>query len=676
MAKDQIITLTGLLEKIGKEDTSNPRPLIDLVMWLRAGGELGGAAERLRLLTVELQKKSWHSHALSDLMGRVVGKHSFLRLFTESGLMNEDPFMTQVKDRLFNRILPAVYDDNDAVNLFNLLFSERMDWKWVNSIPDEDWQAFLAELNVKEIYQLPRDHRLVNQLLNSIQILSLRITALGIKREILEKLPELEEFDSPFMAQDVEITIYLQKFLDQDFDQSIENRDYLHIQVMLDQCEEYIDVIRDNKTTWGVTLKLTNFVIRLRQHLQRLRLLFHLITTHDEEPPFETEIQFLRELVRAENEKDSLSLLFKENLSLLAYQVTEHASQAGEEYVTTTPREYFAFFKKAVGGGIIVAYFVLFKIAISGWGLPLFTEAFVFSLNYAICFVLIHVSHSKLATKTPALVASHLARILDEERNSTQAVKRLAPLVVQISRSSFVGLMGNIFSAIPLGFFLAWLWNYGTGDSYIDGAKATKMLNETHPWMTGALWFAGLTGFYLYVSGLISGYFDNFCVYTKVPERIRRISFLRKYVPAKLLIKFSNYIEENLGPLADNIYFGIFLGCSTSIGIALGLPLDTLHVTFSSAGYGIAMQTLWQDITLEHAAITFAGLMLVGLMNFMVSFGLSILTALKSRQVKFTLWRQLLKEVLMLFLKNPIAFFVPGGGGRFIFKRPQPQPEE
>jgi len=335
MAKDQVPTLTALLEKIGKEDTSNPRPLIDLVAWLRAGGE-SGAAERLRLLTLELQKRNWHSHALADLLGRVVSKHSFLRLFTESGLMNEDSFFTQVKNRIFNRILPVVYDDNDAVNLVDLLFSRRDDWKWVHAIPDEDWQAFFAQIEIREIYQLPRDHKLVLQLLNSIQIMSLRITALGIKREILEKLPQLEEFDSPFMAQNSETTAYLQHFQQDEFDQSIQNRDYLHIQVMLDQCEEYIDVIRDNKTTWGVTLKLTNFVIRLRQHLQRLRLLYHLITTHDDEPPFEAEIQFLRELVKAENEKNSVSKVFKKNFSLLAYQVTEHASQSGEEYNTAT----------------------------------------------------------------------------------------------------------------------------------------------------------------------------------------------------------------------------------------------------------------------------------------------------------------------------------------------------
>lgn len=675
MPKEQLPTLTELLERVGREDTSNPRPLIDLVAWIRAGG-VEKAAERLRLLTLELQKKTWHSHALSDLMGRIISRHSFLRLFTESGLVNEDAFLTQAKNRLFNRMLPVVYDDNDAVNLVDLLFSKRDDWKWVAAIPDEDWQAFFAEMKIREIFQLPRTHPLVIQLLNSIQILSLRITALGIKREILEKLPELEEFDSPFMAQNSETTVYLQKFQEESFDQSIQNRDYLHIQVMLDQCEEYIDVIRDNKTTWGVTLKLTNFVIRLRQHLQRLRLLYHLITTHDEEPPFETEVQFLRELVKAENQKNSLSLLFKENFSLIAYQVTEHASQTGESYITTTPKEYFTMYKKAFGGGIIVAYLVIFKIAISSWKLPLLFEAIVFSLNYAAGFILIHLTHSKLATKQPAMIASHIARILDEEKNPQVAVNRLAPLVVQISRSQFVALLGNISAGIPLGFFLAWLWKSGTGEDYVSEAKALAMVAEIHPWHSLALWFAGLTGIWLYLSGLISGYFDNLCIYARIPERIRRIEFLRRYMPSKMLIKFSNYIEDNLGALADNFYFGFFLGCTTAIGIMLGLPIDTLHVTFSAAGFGVAMVTLWDSLNANIVAVSLLGVVLIGLFNFSVSFGLSITTALRSRQVKFNLWRQLLFQVMMLFIRNPIAFFVPGGGERFIFKRPQTPKEK
>ncbi len=668
MPKEQIPTLTELLELIGREDTSNPRPLVKLVGWLREGA-VDGAAARLRLLTLELQKKPWHSHALCDLMGRVVSKHSFMRLFTESGLVNEDSFFTQFKDRIFDRLLPAVYDDNDAVGLINLLFSHRDDWKWVHAIPEEDWQAFFAEMRLREIFQLPRNHPLVEQVLNSIQILSLRISALGLKREILEKLPELEEFASPFMAQNSEAAIYIQSFRTENFDQSINNRDYLQIQVMLDQCDGYIDIIRDNKTIWGVTLKLTNFVIRLRQHLQRLRLLYHLITTHSEEPPFETEIQFLKELVRAENEKNSLSLLFRDNLSLLAYQVTEHAGQVGEEYITTTSQEYFTMYRKALGGGVIVSYLVLFKFAISSWHLPLFLEAFFFSLNYGLGFVLIHITHSKLATKQPAMIASHIARILDEEKSSDMAIQRLAPLVVQISRSQFIAFLGNVTAAIPLGIFLAWVWKSGTGTTYIDHQKATYLLQAHHPWYSLSLFFAGIAGFWLYISGLISGYFDNFCISARIPQRIRRIKFLRTRMPAKKLVHLSRYVEENLGALAGNFYFGCFLGCTFAVGVVLGLPLDIRHITFASAGVGIAFVTLWNELDFYTVFMTLVGVAGIGMMNFVISFGLSIVTALRSRRVRFNLWRKLATEVVILFVRNPIAFFVPGGGKRFIFKR-------
>ena len=472
------------------------------------------------------------------------------------------------------------------------------------------------------------------------------------------------------MAQNSETSGYLRDFQGDDFDQSIQNRDFLQIQVMLDQCEQYIDVIRDNKTTWGVTLKLTNFVIRLRQYLKRMRMLLHLITTHEDEPPFETEIRFLRELVKAENQKNSLIRLVKENFSLLAYQVTEHASQTGEAYITSTPREYLTMFRKALGGGVIVAYLVMFKMAIINLKLPLFMESVLFSINYSLGFILIHLTHSKLATKQPALIASHLASILDEETDSKAAVNRLAPLVVQVSRSQFIGFLGNIVAAVPLGIFLGWAWNEVMGQTYVDRAKATSMLAGIHPWQSLALWFGILTGILLYFSGLISGYFDNLCIYARIPERLRRADFLRRRLPSKWLIRISNYIEHNLGALADNFYFGIFLGCTTAVGIVLGLPIDTLHVTFSAAGFGVASVTLWDTLDWQSIVISLLGITCIGMMNFTVSFGLSIVTALRSRQIKFNLWRQLLFRVTILFIRNPIAFFVPGGGKHFSYKRP------
>ena len=197
MTKDQLLTLSDIFDKVEREEISNFKLLVELIAWLREGG-IDGSAHRLRLLTMELQKKSLYTDILTEAMDQVFSRYSFLRLFTESGLADSDSFFYQFKNRLWNRILPMVYDDNDAVDLINRLFSHKDDWKWVYAIPDADLQAFLAQVNIREIFQLPRNSKIVFQLLNSIQILSLRITLLGIKREILEKLPELEEFDSPF----------------------------------------------------------------------------------------------------------------------------------------------------------------------------------------------------------------------------------------------------------------------------------------------------------------------------------------------------------------------------------------------------------------------------------------------------------------------------------------------
>jgi site-specific recombinase len=668
MEQTEIVELTNILERLSRENAANVRLLSELVHWLRQGGE-SGAALRLRFLTSELKKRTWHSHALSDLVTRISSNYSYIRLFTESGMTNEDSFFDQVKTRLFNKILPVVHDENNAANFISLLFSKKNDWEWIAAIPDEDWREFLTELKVKEVFRLPRKHPHVAQLLNSIQNLSLKIAALGVKREILDKLPELDVFDSPFIIQHSKARVYLHKFQSAEFDQSINNEDFQNIEKLLAQCEGYIQKIQDNKSTWGVTLKLTNFLIRLKEHIIRIRLLYHLITTHEAEPPLETEIHFLKEIVRAENKNNSIGEIIRENLQLIAYQVTEHAGQSGEAYITTTKKEYLSMYLKALGGGAIVSLLVLFKVEIASWNLPLFLEALAFSLLYGSGFVFIQIASFKLATKQPAMIASHLARILDEEKIPTEAVKRLAPLIVQISRSQFVAFLGNLSAAIPLGLFHAWLWKYSFGDYYINEEKALKMYQDVHPWQSLSLFFAIIAGFWLYLSGLVSGYFDNFCIYNKIPLRIQRLEVLRRFIPAKKILRLSRYVEENLGSLAGNFYFGFFLGFTFAIGVVLGLPLDIRHITFAAAGTGVATITLWDQLEAQSILIALLGVVGIGIMNFSMSFGLSIVTAIRSRRLHFGHWKELALEVLKLFLNNPVAFFVPGGGGRFLFKK-------
>jgi len=88
------------------------------------------------------------------------------------------------------------------------------------------------------------------------------------------------------------------------------------------------------------------------------------------------------------------------------------------------------------------------------------------------------------------------------------------------------------------------------------------------------------------------------------------------------LARVANYIENNLGALAGNFYFGCLLGGMGGIGILLGLPIDIRHIAFSSAFVGFAAFSLDFMLTWQAAAYAALGLALIGLLNLTVSFGL------------------------------------------------------
>jgi site-specific recombinase len=184
-------------------------------------------------------------------------------------------------------------------------------------------------------------------------------------------------------------------------------------------------------------------------------------------------------------------------------------------------------------------------------------------------------------------------------------------------------------------------------------------LMEIHPLYSGALFYAAIAGVCLFLSGLIAGYHDNVAVYNKIPQRLRRLGWLQKLLGIRRLDRVAIYIENNLGALAGNFYFGCLLGGMSGMGVLLGLPIDIRHVTFSSAFAGFAFIGLDFNITGQVLATVLIGIWLIGTINLAVSFSLALYVAMKSRKVTFRQWRLLAVALLRRLWQEPRQFFLP-----------------
>jgi site-specific recombinase len=122
-------------------------------------------------------------------------------------------------------------------------------------------------------------------------------------------------------------------------------------------------------------------------------------------------------------------------------------------------------------------------------------------------------------------------------------------------------------------------------------------------------------------------------------------------------------VENNLGALAGNFYFGCLLGGMTAIGVLFGLPIDIRHVAFSSAFLGFSLVGLDFSLAPREVLLALLGIAAIGLTNLMVSFTLALSVAIKARKVTFAHRRMLLQSLLRRIRQQPREFLLPPKAG-------------
>ena len=370
-------------------------------------------------------------------------------------------------------------------------------------------------------------------------------------------------------------------------------------------------------------------------------------------------VQLFKALVRAENLRYSVAEFWSQTLELLAQRITGNAGKTGEHYITSSRGEYFQMLRSAMGAGFIVAFMAMLKLWMGGSEHSPLGTALLYSLNYGLGFVLIFMLHFTIATKQPAMTASYLAQALSGNDKGRDRLDDLVELIVRTIRSQLIAIVGNVLPAFTIAALLGTLVLAQTGGHYISPDKARQLLDDQSPVASLALFHAAIAGVCLFLAGLISGYFDNKAVYDRIPQRLRQLHSLRRRLGEERLERLAQYIENHLGGLAGNFFFGCMLGSMGTLGFILGLPLDIRHITFSTAYFGFAAAALDWQLGARLMAITALGVLAIGIVNLTVSFGLALYVALRAQRVAFSDTRRLLGKLLRRFLRGPQDFFWP-----------------
>ena len=587
----------------------------------------------------------------------IFSERPFNLSLTEANILSENSFLPELRKRILNKILPSVENENTVWFLIdNISFNPKKDLQYFNNLPENEVDEFLQLLDISDFI---KNERVKSELIFSMNILSWRVTGMALEVDVVRMAPEYRNFDNPFLALQNELEALAEEFkINSNLQLSSKDSRYKQIKIYIEHCHDFVNISFKNSSKYGISGKINQALLKIRQQTQRIFEIVNLLVIDSEQDYLVKSKQLIFNVLSYKSHKNNISELFNDSTRLISHLITNHTAETGTHYITSSRKQYMKMFYKASGGGIIVGALCVLKMLYGFMPGSDFFHAFLYAMNYAMGFVMIYLMGFTLATKQPAMTAATMTKVLSEQGNTKRDNTEFADLVSKLFRSQFIAFVGNVLLSFPIALAII----YGLDVFFSQNLaieKSDKLLKDLDPLESKAILHACIAGFYLFISGIISGTIGNNSIFYQIPDRIAKNINVKRWFGAKVATSLSKYYAKNWAGIISNFWFGVFLGATAPIGLFFGLDLDIRHITFAAGNFALGLYGKEFSVESYTFWISFATVFIIGFFNFAVSFSLSMFLAFRSRKLNVGEVRDIYKEIFRYFLKNPLKFFIP-----------------
>jgi len=632
--------------------------LHDVAAWVLAGpAPAGGSAEtapqavRLRHLLGVLERQPEARDAFAATLRATLDQRDAFDLLIETGMPRESGFVAEFLGRLLAHVLPEP-PATDLAGLFVQIFPRRADAGLVQGISDANWrglQALVAHGDTARGLQA----QLARAAARAVESLATQVMAATLPSAVRRRMQvaegqslaawELPVAASAF-AQACTGTDRAARELAADALRRVVARALLEVE----QAYTHLDL-------QGVSIAIVYQLERIRAQLRRLSELTELLAAPEAAPGMLP--AFVAGLIRDVHDHRSATALLRQSFELAARKVVERSAETGEHYITRDRAEYADMFKRASGGGAVMAATTYVKFAFSALHWPPFFDGFLASINYAVSFVAIQIAGFTVATKQPAMTAPALAARMKDLADPAR-MRAFVDEVANLVRSQSAAIFGNVFVVFPVAYLLG-LVLAGAQLVPVDAAKAAKTVGSLSILGPSAL-FAAFTGVLLWVSSVLAGWADNWFHYRRLGPAIaghRRLVYV--FGPSAMR-RVAGFLDREIAGLTANISLGFLLGSVPVVLAFYGLPVEVRHVTLSSGQLAVAVVVLGGP-TLATLAFweAVAGIVAIGALNVAVSFALALHVAIRAREASGAAAGEIYRAIRGRMFTEPATFLFP-----------------
>ena len=592
----------------------------------------------------------------SHYLFHVFHKKPFNLSLTEADILSENSFFPELKKRILDTLLPQIAEEDSVWYIIDYIsVSPKTELEFMEKIPAEKLNEIFRILQVDKIIMLPGVKR---ELILAANILAWRVIGNVMDVGVLRMAPEFKNLGNPFLALQNEMDTWIAEFTkDSSFEFHSKNHLYKQLKIYLSQAEKFVDTAFRNSSKYGISGKINQSLIKIRQQLQRISHILEMLVIDKEEDYLKNSKNLIFSILRFRSRKNNLRELVSDSTVLISHLITNHTAETGVHYITSSYRDYVKMFWKASGGGVIVGFLCILKLLYGYMPSSEFGHAALYAFNYAMGFIMIYLMNFTLATKQPAMTAATMAKVLAEDGTGKNYTE-FAHLVSKLFRSQFIAFVGNVLWAFPVALCIVYGADVLFGQN-IAADKADKLLTDLDPIKSKAVLHACIAGFYLFLSGIIAGNIGNNAVFYQIPKRITNNRMLTRVFGNVFTKKMAGFYERNWAGIVSNFWFGVFLGVTGPIGKFFGLDLDIRHITFAAGNLALGLYGSDFVVSLPTFVTCLLTVFLIGFLNFAVSFGLSMALAFRSRKVKVGEAKEIYTAIFSYFVKHPLRFFLP-----------------
>lgn len=609
-----------------------------------------------------LQENPEQCKILGAYIKDLLSGRQFGRMISEVGILQDSSFFYELNRRFSAKILPFQPEKDTLQYILNQVFYLQTDYLWIERIDRKEFRLLFELLGFHDLFaQEEHQHNSLTQLCEAIGLITQRMSGRTLESDIIHMVPEYSYLESPFLSFEREFDNMREPIL-QGEPLNEENLNYKQLMVLFHQCQDFVQQAYKNTSKYGITMRVNQGLLRLNQQLSRVKTLIELLVVSSKKDKIDNTICMALKLIEYNCYKNNIRTFIKESTQTVTYEITQFNASTGEKYITDTPKEYLKMLRASLGAGFIVGFLCIFKALLHEVHASAFGHAFLYSMNYAFGFILIYLTGSALATKQPSMTATTLARVVEEgmkkQCKEEEKHSEFAMFFARLWRSQFIAFVGNVIMAFAVALLLVWgaerLWGMN-----IVAHSWDKLLKDASPIHSKLILHAAIAGVFLFISGIIAGNVSNKQKHNQFAYRIEEHPILKRALGVKRTKKLAAWLDHKRPGILSNFWFGVFMGSTASIGTFFDLDLDIRHITFVSGNiamglYGAAFHLVW-----SMWIWIFVGLVIVGFINFIVSFGLSLWVAFRSRNIPDSEIFALIKAVWRHFKKAPMSFVLP-----------------